>query len=110
MVGIANFRFPIADLVKGQSKIGNRQSAMKKSRAKQRGTSIRLKCFGSCFTNSPSCLAVCFTWPQVALTHHVFSGVYTPSPSALSTMSIAGALMQFEVPQARAKIGVLRRQ
>jgi hypothetical protein len=49
MVGIANFRFPIADLVKGQSKIGNRQSAMKKSRAKQRGTSIRLKCFGSCF-------------------------------------------------------------
>src|ERR1043165_6580230 len=23
--------------------------------------------------NSPSCLADCFTWPQVALTHHVLS-------------------------------------
>jgi hypothetical protein len=23
--------------------------------------------------DSPSCLADCFTWPQVALTHHVLS-------------------------------------
>src|SRR6185295_15188283 len=26
----------------------------------------------SSFRDFPSCLAVCFTWPQVALTHHVF--------------------------------------
>src|ERR1041384_2333934 len=28
--------------------------------------------FGFVVSNCPSCLAVCFTWPQVALTHHVF--------------------------------------
>jgi hypothetical protein len=49
----------------------NRQLAMKKSRAKQRGTSIRLKFFGS-LACCPSCLAGYFTWPQVALTHHAF--------------------------------------
>jgi hypothetical protein len=38
----------------------------------------------------PSCLAVCFTWPQVALTHHVFKEVYTPHPSALSTAPLSG--------------------
>jgi len=27
--------------------------------------------FGFAVSNYPSCLAVCFTWPQVALTHHV---------------------------------------
>src|SRR6185295_20224826 len=27
---------------------------------------------GLSFRACPSCLAVCFTWPQVALTHHVF--------------------------------------
>jgi len=26
--------------------------------------------------DSPSCLAVCFSWPQVALTHHVCSKAY----------------------------------
>src|SRR6266849_9356687 len=43
-----------------------------KSRAKQRGTSIRLKFSVRPFRTRRCCLAVCFTWPQVALTHHVF--------------------------------------
>jgi hypothetical protein len=43
MVAIANFQLPIANLKK--QPIGNRQLAIgnEKSRAKQRGTSIRLK-------------------------------------------------------------------
>src|ERR1041384_6474595 len=32
--------------------------------------------------NSPSCLADCFTWPQVALTHHVLSTAIETSVSA----------------------------
>jgi hypothetical protein len=56
----------------------------KKSRAKQRGTSIPLKCFGSSVPNSPSCLAVCFTWPQVALTHHVFKDAYSSARQRVS--------------------------
>src|SRR6476620_8773831 len=45
----------------------------KKSRAKQRGTSLLPEVFRVwSFRACPSCLAVCFTWPQVALTHHVF--------------------------------------
>ena len=51
-----------------------------KPRAKQRGAflkpySISLK------KDSPSCLADCFSWPQVALTHHVCSGVIETSRS-----------------------------
>ena len=45
--------------------------AMKKPRAKQRGTSNRFEVFRVSF-KLPSCLAGYFTWPQVALTHHVF--------------------------------------
>jgi len=57
---------------------------MKKSRAKQRGTSNRLKCFGSC----PSCLAGYFTWPQVALTHHAcHRRLYAPQTT---TVKFAG--------------------
>src|ERR1051325_710465 len=33
----------------------------------------------------PSCLAVCFTWPQVALTHHVYICAYTPCEIRLSS-------------------------
>jgi hypothetical protein len=48
-------------------------SVKQKSRAKQRGTSEELEVCGvvRCRTR-PSCLAGYFTWPQVALTHHVF--------------------------------------
>jgi hypothetical protein len=35
------------------------------------GLQFRLKFVGS-FISYPSCLAGYFTWPQVALTHHVF--------------------------------------
>jgi hypothetical protein len=45
-------------------------SSIKNSRAKQRGTSERIEVDG--LLKAPSCLAVYFTWPQVALTHHVF--------------------------------------
>jgi len=44
----------------------------KKARAKQRGTSNTTEVFRVWPLGCPSCLAVCFTWPQVALTHHVF--------------------------------------
>src|SRR5437867_9551987 len=86
-----DFRFPIAisDFKKANLKIGNWQSTIgnEKSRAKQRGTSIRLKFFGFVLWNSPSCLAVCFAWPQVALTHHVFKRGYTLRPAKLSRTS-----------------------
>src|SRR6185436_16442243 len=58
---------------------------MKKSRAKQRGTSIPFEVFSVRLLNSPSCLAVCFAWPQVALTHHVFQGGYTLRFAGLSS-------------------------
>jgi hypothetical protein len=46
----------------------------KKSRAKQRGTSKkRLEVGGTLLWRAVRCLAVYFTWPQVALTHHVFA-------------------------------------
>jgi len=36
--------------------------------------------------DSPSCLADCFTWPQVALTHHVVAtGIETPGISYVKT-------------------------
>ena len=53
-----------------QFEISNPKS--KKSRTKQRGTSINTEVFRDRLLVCPSCLAVCFTWPQVALTHHVF--------------------------------------
>src|SRR6266852_1535994 len=53
-----------------------------KSRAKQRGTSIRLKFSVRPFRTRRCCLAVCFTWPQVALTHHVFQWRLYASPKA----------------------------
>ena len=67
------FRFLILDLrFDFQSEIANPKSkiAKVKPRAEQRGAfhqsrSIHLG------KDSPSCLAGYFTWPQVALTHHV---------------------------------------
>jgi len=56
-----------------------------KSRAKQRGTSSPSEVFGSSYANLPSCLADCFAWPQVALTHHVFKGRYTLRRARLSS-------------------------
>src|SRR5690349_21656128 len=45
---------------------------MKKPRAKQRDFKIGLKCLGHRDSSgNPCCLAGYFTWPQVALTHHV---------------------------------------
>ena len=55
-----------------QLAIGNWKSAIKRSRAKQRGTSETTEVFRVRPLVCPSCLAVCFAWPQVALTHHVF--------------------------------------
>src|SRR5437773_12274016 len=67
-------RFPIVNCRLKDLPIGNRKLAIgnEKSRAKQRGTSNPSEVFGSLLSNAPSCLAVCFTWPQVALTHHAF--------------------------------------
>src|SRR6185503_7945057 len=54
--------------------------AMKKSRAKQRGTSNRFEVFRVSLA-CPSCLAGYFTWPQVALTHHAcHRRLYAPRP------------------------------
>jgi hypothetical protein len=50
---------------------------MKKSRAKQRGTSKAFEVFRVRSATFPSCLAGYFTWPQVALTHHAFHRAYT---------------------------------
>src|SRR3712207_1707204 len=53
-------------------------------RAKQRGTSSGSRFCGR--LEAPSCLAVYFTWPQVALTHHVFcQRAYTPAGRGLSS-------------------------
>jgi len=57
---------------------------MKKPRAKQRGTSNRFEVFRVSLRR-PSCLAVYFAWPQVALTHHVFIAAYTLHAGALSS-------------------------
>src|SRR5262249_27051124 len=51
-------------------------SAMKKPRAQQRGTSKSFEVF-RVSASRPICLAGYFTWPQVALTHHVFHRAYT---------------------------------
>src|SRR4029079_11498446 len=61
---------------------------MKKSRAKQRGTSNPFEVFGS-LISYPSCLAGYFTWPQVALTHHVFHRAYTPLVLRLSSLRLS---------------------
>src|SRR5438105_1623606 len=53
------------------------------SRAKQRGTS-GLEVGDA--TEAPSCLAVYFTWPQVALTHHVLRVLKHPRPRLSRTL------------------------
>jgi hypothetical protein len=79
MSSIADCGLWIADLKNElspfQSTIHNPKSEIrnkKKSRAKQRGTSQELEVCGVALLGWPSCLAGYFTWPQVALTHHVF--------------------------------------
>jgi hypothetical protein len=57
----------------GNRKIGNEIGNEKPRAANNAGLSA--KTFGR-LKDSPSCLAVCFTWPQVALTHHVFLNGY----------------------------------
>src|SRR4029079_6825725 len=59
---------------------------MKKSRAKQRGTSNSFEVFRVSIRR-PSCLAGYFTWPQVALTHHAFHGAYTLREQGVSSYS-----------------------
>src|SRR2546421_8257235 len=58
-------------------------STKKISRAKQRGTS-GLEVGDA--TEAPSCLAVYFTWPQVALTHHVLRVLKHPRPPVSRTL------------------------
>jgi hypothetical protein len=66
-----------------QLTIGNRQSEMKSPALNNAGLQIRLKFFGSPLS-CPSCLAGYFTWPQVALTHHVFHRcLYAPKTTAV---------------------------
>src|SRR5882672_8618786 len=73
---ISDFRLPIADLyhrvtILVQSEIGNQKSTMRRPRAVT--TRGLIEPFAERLTDSPSCLADYFTWPQVALTHHVFA-------------------------------------
>src|SRR5438270_10728017 len=69
--------------------ISSLKSSIKNSRAEQRGTSM-FRLWRSP-EEAPSCLAACFTWPQVALTHHVFcQRAYTLSGADLSRLK--GAL------------------
>jgi len=49
---------------------------MKKPRANNAGLQNQFEVFRDS-TRRPSCLAGYFTWPQVALTHHVFHRAYT---------------------------------
>src|SRR5689334_13165606 len=56
---------------------------MKKPRAKQRDFKIGLKCLGHRDSSgNPCCLAGYFTWPQVALTHHVCHRCLYAPPAA----------------------------
>ena len=66
---------------------------MIKPRAKQRGAFLKTL-FDSSKKDSPSCLADCFSWPQVALTHHVCSRVIETSPvrSVKTTPVVTGTL------------------
>src|SRR5688572_9842242 len=54
-----------------QSAIRNHQSKTEESRQTTRDFMMP-EVFGTVLSNSPSCLADYFPWPQVALTHHVF--------------------------------------
>ena len=56
-----------------------------KARAQQRGTSKSFEVF-RVSTRRPSCLAGYFTWPQVALTHHVFHRAYTLQELRVSSL------------------------
>jgi len=77
---IFDCRFPIADFYhRGaisdfRSAIVDRKIGNEKPRAAN-NAGLSAKTFGR-LKDSPSCLAVCFTWPQVALTHHVFLNGY----------------------------------
>src|SRR5688500_7413115 len=59
-----------------------RLSEIKKPRAKQRDFKISFEVFRAVSFRRPSCLAVYFTWPQVALTHHAFHRCLYASPAA----------------------------
>src|SRR5690242_15523445 len=52
---------------------GNWQSAIENKNPALNNAGLQKVCrfFGFVVSNCPSCLAACFTWPQVALTHHV---------------------------------------
>jgi hypothetical protein len=67
------------------AQIGNRQSAITKvprqaARDFKVSEVVRVR-----FPTFPSCLAGYFTWPQVALTHHVFHRAYTLVESVASS-------------------------
>jgi len=59
---------------------------MKKPRANNAGLQNQFEVFRDS-TRRPSCLAGYFTWPQVALTHHVFHRAYTPLKQGVSSHS-----------------------
>jgi hypothetical protein len=74
------------------------QPAMKKPRAKQRGTSNKFEVFRVSDLR-PSCLAGYFPWPQVALTHHAFPRcLYAPKPTSVKNTAEHSGMCREETP------------
>src|SRR6185436_4164471 len=66
---------------------------MKNPALNNAGLQIHFEVFSVRFLNSPSCLAVCFAWPQVALTHHVFqTRLYALTIKGVKQVECAGRL------------------
>jgi hypothetical protein len=85
---IANFRLPIADLK--NAPIGNRKSKIGNDKGPAPNNAEPQNF-------SPSCLADYFTWPQVALTHHVnYQSVLKHISATTVNTTHARVLVQFE--------------
>src|SRR5215813_8265740 len=91
--GLGSLRFPGFDALSSKTKDQKPKTASnaKNPALNNAGLQSRLKFFGFVVSNYPSCLAVCFTWPQVALTHHVCHGcLYAAATGGVKHLECAG--------------------